>query len=53
MSFQSAIYDTQVRTIERLEVLQLQIEALGAPTPESIIAGNYENVKRNSQGDSG
>ncbi|RCH87134.1 hypothetical protein CU097_002357 [Rhizopus azygosporus] len=49
----SAIYDTQVRTIERLEVLQLQIEALGAPTPESIVAGNYENVKRNSQGDSG
>ncbi|KAI9358212.1 legume-like lectin family-domain-containing protein [Pilaira anomala] len=38
----AAIYDTQRRTIEHLQILQLQIEALGAPNPEDAVAGNYE-----------
>lgn len=38
----AAIYDTQRRAIEHIQILQLQIEALGAPTPEDAIGGNYK-----------
>ncbi|KAG0748297.1 hypothetical protein G6F62_001109 [Rhizopus arrhizus] len=41
----SAIYDTQSRTLENLQLLQLQVEALGAPSPEKIITGDYDVVK--------
>lgn len=37
----ATIYDTQRRAIEHLQILQLQIEALGAPNPEDAITGNY------------
>ncbi|KAI7877870.1 legume-like lectin family-domain-containing protein [Mucor mucedo] len=38
----ATIYDTQRRAIEHIQILQLQIEALGAPTPEDAIGGNYK-----------
>lgn len=41
---QAAIYDTQRRAIEHLQILQLQIEAIGAPNPEDAITGNYKQV---------
>lgn len=40
----AAIYDTQRRAIEHLQILQLQIEAIGAPNPEDAITGNYKQV---------
>ncbi|OAD65154.1 hypothetical protein PHYBLDRAFT_160889 [Phycomyces blakesleeanus NRRL 1555(-)] len=35
----AAIFDTQRRTMENLVLVQMQIEALGAPTPEMLIKG--------------
>ncbi|KAI9300533.1 concanavalin A-like lectin/glucanase domain-containing protein [Cunninghamella echinulata] len=36
------LYDTQRRTLEILEIAQLQLEAIGAPAPEKIITGDYQ-----------
>lgn len=30
--------------MEHLQILQLQIEALGAPNPEDAITGNYKPI---------
>ncbi|KAI7906969.1 legume-like lectin family-domain-containing protein [Cokeromyces recurvatus] len=40
----AAIYDTQRRAIEHIQLVQLQIEALGAPSPDDAISGNYKKV---------
>ncbi|KAI9314788.1 legume-like lectin family-domain-containing protein [Dichotomocladium elegans] len=45
----ASIFDTQKRILEDLQVMQMQIEALGAPTPEDLIVGNY----RKKQADDG
>ncbi|RCI04273.1 hypothetical protein CU098_012594 [Rhizopus stolonifer] len=42
----AAIYDTQRRAIEHLQIVQLQIEALGAPNPNDALSGNYEKADR-------
>ncbi|CAO3642159.1 unnamed protein product [Cunninghamella blakesleeana] len=36
------LYDTTRRALETLEIAQLQLEALGAPSPEKIVAGDYK-----------
>lgn len=41
---QAAIYDTQRRAIEHIQIVQLQIEALGAPSPDDAITGQYEKI---------
>ncbi|KAI8643491.1 legume-like lectin family-domain-containing protein [Parasitella parasitica] len=38
----AAIYDTQKRAIEHIQIVQLQIEALGAPSPDDAITGNFQ-----------
>ncbi|OAD08982.1 hypothetical protein MUCCIDRAFT_89854 [Mucor lusitanicus CBS 277.49] len=40
----AAIYDTQRRAIEHIQIVQLQIEALGAPSPDDAITGQYEKI---------
>ncbi|KAG2197099.1 hypothetical protein INT46_008700 [Mucor plumbeus] len=40
----AAIYDTQRRAIEHIQIVQLQIEALGAPSPDDAITGHYEKI---------
>lgn len=40
----AAIYDTQRRAFEQLEIMQMQIEALGAPSPSDAITGNYNKI---------
>ncbi|KAG1474688.1 hypothetical protein G6F56_000197 [Rhizopus delemar] len=40
----TAIYDTQVRTLEDLQLLHLQVEALGAPNLDTIVSGDYETA---------
>ncbi|CAO3637682.1 unnamed protein product [Cunninghamella echinulata] len=42
------LYDTQRRTLEILEIAQLQLEAIGAPAPEKIITGDYQIKSTNN-----
>ncbi|KAI9486396.1 MAG: legume-like lectin family-domain-containing protein [Benjaminiella poitrasii] len=45
----AAIYDIQRRAIEHIQLVQLQIEALGAPSPDDAVSGNYQKVDLNSK----
>ncbi|KAI8328011.1 legume-like lectin family-domain-containing protein [Chlamydoabsidia padenii] len=36
------LFDTERRILETLQISQLQLEALGAPTPEQVLSGNFE-----------
>ncbi|CDS07930.1 hypothetical protein LRAMOSA01879 [Lichtheimia ramosa] len=47
----ATVFDTQKRILEDLQIMQMQVEALGAPTPEMLIMGNYEK-KSNTAGSS-
>ncbi|KAG0162672.1 hypothetical protein DFQ30_001540 [Apophysomyces sp. BC1015] len=38
----AVIFDTQRRALENLQVVQLQMEALGAPSPDALLRGDYE-----------
>ncbi|KAI8973534.1 legume-like lectin family-domain-containing protein [Mycotypha africana] len=49
----AAIYDTQQRAIEHIQLVQLQIEALGAPSPDDAITGNYQKIDLSKINDMG
>lgn len=50
--FQASVFDTQRRILEDLRMMQMQIEAIGAPTPESLMKGDYNpNIKYASSKD--
>ncbi|KAI9489143.1 concanavalin A-like lectin/glucanase domain-containing protein [Zychaea mexicana] len=38
----ASIFDTQRRVLEDIQIMQMQIEAIGAPSPEDLLLGNYE-----------
>ncbi|KAF7731989.1 hypothetical protein EC973_007094 [Apophysomyces ossiformis] len=38
----AVIFDTQRRALESLQMLQLQLEALGAPSPDALLRGDFE-----------
>lgn len=52
MLFQATVFDTQKRILEDLQIMQMQVEALGAPTPEMLIMGNYEKKSNAASGSS-
>ncbi|KAI9251798.1 concanavalin A-like lectin/glucanase domain-containing protein [Phascolomyces articulosus] len=42
MATLASVFDTQRRVLEDIQIMQMQIEALGAPSPENLLLGNYE-----------
>jgi hypothetical protein len=38
---QGVLFDTERRILETLQVTQLQIEALGAPTSQQVLSGSF------------
>ncbi|KAI8138747.1 concanavalin A-like lectin/glucanase domain-containing protein [Fennellomyces sp. T-0311] len=47
----ASIFDTQKRILGDIQIMQMQIEAIGAPSPEDMLLGNYEK-KTTSASDS-
>ncbi|ORY95796.1 legume-like lectin family-domain-containing protein [Syncephalastrum racemosum] len=45
----AAVYDTQRRIMEDLQIMQMQVEAIGAPSPDQLLKGNFEAKAPNQQ----
>jgi hypothetical protein len=45
--------DQQLRLTEMVELIQLQLEAMGAPTKEQIVAGDFKPVFNQKANDAG
>ncbi|CAO3592396.1 unnamed protein product [Absidia cylindrospora] len=45
------LFDTERRILETLQVNQLQLEAMGAPTADKILSGDYVQTPLESRGD--
>ncbi|KAJ2956157.1 hypothetical protein NQZ79_g7940 [Umbelopsis isabellina] len=48
-----AVMDQQLRLTEMVELIQLQLEAMGAPTKEQIVAGDFKPVFNQKANDAG
>ncbi|KAI8997225.1 legume-like lectin family-domain-containing protein [Pilobolus umbonatus] len=47
----AAIFDVQRRAVETLSILQMQIEALGAPNPQDILNGKFRKEQAKKMND--
>ena len=42
------MFDTQKRILGDIQIMQMQMEAIGAPSPEDMLLGNYEKKTASS-----